>query len=233
MKSLLHSNSSRNLLTAAALLLPTTLGAQGQAPVRGVVKDISGARVPEATLLLKGLNGQEIAYSGADGAFVFPAIVAGNYTLSALSPGFARWQKDVSVGAAGADMDITLEMGRIQETVEVKGTRPKPAAPATTGKPQRIRVGGNVQPSRLVVRENPVYPQELQDQGVEGTVLLEAVISTSGTLLSLRPANGQVHPGLVKAAIDAVSRWRYQPTLLNGQPVEIITSITVRFRLAG
>jgi protein TonB len=88
-----------------------------------------------------------------------------------------------------------------------------------------------VQPTGLLVHAKPTYPEELQELGVEGTVLLDAVIGTGGQLLSLRPANSQVHPGLVKAAMDAVNQWRYQPTLLNGQPVEVVTTITVRYRL--
>lgn len=246
MKSLLNVNSNRKPLNVAAagwiaaalalVLIPlaqVAVRAQAQGTVRGAVKDPSGARVPQATLLLEGPNGREIASSGPDGAYSFAGVAPGTYSLTALSPGFARWLREIRVPGNGTEVDVTLEMGRIQETVEVKGNRPKPAAPVPAGTPQRIRVGGHVQASKLLVRENPVYPQELQDQGVEGTVLLDAVIGTSGTLLSLRPANTQVHPGLVKAAMEAVSQWRFQPTLLNGQPVEIITSITVRFRLPG
>lgn len=132
---------------------------------------------------------------------------------------------------AMASMDVTLPMGRIQETLEIVGSKPRPAAIPSAGAPQRVRVGGNVQPSRLIVQEKPVYPQELQDQGIEGTVVLDAVIGVDGSMLTPQAANTSVHPGLVKAAIDAVSKWRYEPTRLNGQPVEIITSITVRFRL--
>jgi len=66
---------------------------------------------------------------------------------------------------------------------------------------------------------------------VEGTVLLRAVISESGSLLSIVPVNNSVDQRLVAAAIGAVSHWQYQPTLLNNEPVEVITTITVSFRL--
>jgi protein TonB len=98
--------------------------------------------------------------------------------------------------------------------------------------PKRIRVGGNVQATKILRMTRPQYPQHLQQQGIEGTVLLEGVISLDGSLLSLRSQNALVHPELTKAAIDAVQQWKYQPTLLNGQPVEIITTIQVNFRLA-
>ena len=64
---------------------------------------------------------------------------------------------------------------------------------------------------------------------IQGAVRLEALICTDGTIRSLRVLAG--HPLLVKAAIDAVARWRYQPTLLNGDPVEVITEIDVNFAL--
>jgi protein TonB len=64
---------------------------------------------------------------------------------------------------------------------------------------------------------------------IQGSVRLEAVISTDGTIQNLRTLAG--HPLFVKAAIDAVARWRYQPTLLNGDPVEVITEIDVNFAL--
>ncbi len=217
------------------VLAPLTLikvRAQVGGGLRGVVQDPSGARVPEATLVLKKANGQEVAYSGADGAFLFPSVPAGDYTLQVLRPGFARFEVPVTVaGGSTGSLDVTLPMGRLQENLEIVGARARPPAAMTTGAPQRIRVGGHVQPSRLIVQEKPVYPQELQDQGIEGTVVLDAVIGVDGSVLAPRSANTSVHPSLVKAASDAVSRWRYEPTLLNGQPVEIVTSITVRFRL--
>lgn len=71
----------------------------------------------------------------------------------------------------------------------------------------------------------------LQTQGIEGTVLLAAVISKDGAPLSLRPQNTAVNSEFITAAMDAVGQWRFQPTLLNGEPVEILTTITVEFKL--
>jgi TonB family protein len=109
-----------------------------------------------------------------------------------------------------------------------------PAAPppvARAGAPQRIRVGGNVQATKLVKMVRPSYPAHLQSLGVEGVVLLRAVISTEGSLLNLEVANSGVDPELARVALDAVREWRYQPTLLNGRPVEVATTVTVEFRL--
>jgi protein TonB len=64
---------------------------------------------------------------------------------------------------------------------------------------------------------------------VQGVIVLEAVITREGNVDSVRVVSG--HPLLVQAAVDAVRQWRYRPTLLNGQPVEVITTVTVNFTL--
>ena len=79
----------------------------------------------------------------------------------------------------------------------------------------------------------PSYPPDCKAEGVEGTVALRAVIGTDGTVLNLQQVNELVDKRLVEAATEAVKRWRYKPTLLNGQPVEVITEIQVNFALAN
>ena len=102
---------------------------------------------------------------------------------------------------------------------------PKPPAQQIT----RIRIGGVVHPPRLIHEVRPSYPPLARQARISGTVKLEAVLSRDGTIQSLRAVSG--HPLLIHAALDAVRQWRYQPTLLNGVPVEVITQITVNFRL--
>ena len=85
--------------------------------------------------------------------------------------------------------------------------------------------------SRNCFSRSTDLPGTLQAQGIEGTVLLEAIISKDGMPLSLIPKNTAVDPAFVTAAMDAVSQWRYQPTLLNGEPIEVLTTITVDFKL--
>jgi protein TonB len=117
--------------------------------------------------------------------------------------------------------------------MEIVGDRPAQAAkPAAAGRtPQKIRVGGSVQATKMVKMVRPSYPEGLKAQGVEGDVLLEAVISKEGKLLNVRSLNTNVNPDLVAAAVDAVKQWEYQPTLLNGEPVEVITTIHIGFHL--
>ena len=201
----------------------------------GTVVDASGAVVPNAVVLLKNANGknQEIARSGAAGEYHFAAVAAGKYDVEVRSPGFAAYHQAALdlTGSNPARADFKLDIGTVSETVDVVGKGPRPVPAATTGTPHRIRVGGNVQATKLLHMTHPVYPADAQAAGIEGAVMLRAVISMQGDLLGLAVINTSVDPELAQAAIDAVKQWRYQPTLLNGAPVEVVTTITVNFRL--
>jgi protein TonB len=104
---------------------------------------------------------------------------------------------------------------------------PTPLAPA--GPPSRIKRGGDVEAARIISRSDPVYPDWARRAGIQGEVVLHAIISTDGRILELQVLSGNLV--LARAALDAVQQWRYQPTLLDGQPVEVETTITVRFVL--
>jgi TonB family protein len=100
-----------------------------------------------------------------------------------------------------------------------------------SGTPQpTIRAGGNVQQTKLVSQPRPVYPLEAKQAHIQGVVQLSATIAKDGTVRNPEVISG--HPMLVQAALDAVRQWVYQPTLLNGQPVEVVTQIDVSFTLA-
>lgn len=98
---------------------------------------------------------------------------------------------------------------------------------ATPNGPPRISQG--VAEGMLIDRVMPVYPSIARAAGMQGTVMLEATISAQGTIENLRVLSGNAM--LQQAAIDAVNRWRYRPYLLNGQPVEVETTIGVTFNL--
>jgi len=101
---------------------------------------------------------------------------------------------------------------------------PPPPKPKT-----RTVVGGNVMAARIINRVQPVYPPLARQTRIQGTVKLHAIIAKDGTIQNLEVIAG--HPLLVQAALDAVRQWRYQPTLLNGEPVEVDTTIDVIFSL--
>jgi protein TonB len=94
---------------------------------------------------------------------------------------------------------------------------------------KRIVKSGSVQQAQLISRIEPRYPPLAVQTRKEGTVLLHAIISVDGRITALEVVSGP--PLLVQAAIDAVRQWRYRPTYLSGEPVEVETSITVIFRL--
>ena len=106
----------------------------------------------------------------------------------------------------------------------VKVEAPKPVTP------QRIRVGGNVQQAKLLNQPRPAYPPLAKQARIQGVVRLNAIISKDGTIQNLSVISG--HPLLVPSAMEAVKQWRYAPTLLNGEPVEVVTQIDVNFTLS-
>lgn len=97
--------------------------------------------------------------------------------------------------------------------------------------PTRIRISQGVTKGLLIHRVEPTYPPLAKAARVQGEVVLTAIISTSGQIENLQLVSG--HPMLVPEAIAAVKQWRYKPYLLNGQPVEVETTITVIFSLTS
>ena len=95
--------------------------------------------------------------------------------------------------------------------------------------PQRVPVTSTIEAAKLVSRIQPVYPPIAIQARIQGNVVLHAIIGKEGAVSELQVLSG--HPLLVQAAFDAVRQWRYSPTLLSGQPVEVETTITVSFVL--
>ena len=97
------------------------------------------------------------------------------------------------------------------------------------GQQAPVRVGGSVKEPKKIKDVKPVYPEDAKAAGVQGVVIIEAVIGTDGKVVevkALRPV-----PMLDDAALDAVRQWEYTPTLLNGEPVSVIMTVTVNFSL--
>ena len=216
----------------AALLVLGPLAAlrlHGQAAdgLSGTVYDASGATVPGATVeILNADTGQtQTTTSGPAGNYSFANLPAGRYTLMVSNPGFALYaRKNVAVRGT---LDVILSIGSVTESVTVSGRGPA-AAPALT--PHRIKVGGNVQAARALHAPKPIYPASAESAGIQGTVLMRAIISTDGSTMGLTVLSSP-DPLLADAAMESVRQWRYLPTLLNGQPVEVVTTISVNFRL--
>ena len=101
--------------------------------------------------------------------------------------------------------------------------------PAVTSTPQRVLLPSTIEAAKLISQVRPVYPPLAIQARIQGNVVLHAIISREGGVSELEVISG--HPLLVNAAVAAVREWRYSPTLLNGQPVEVETTITVSFVL--
>jgi protein TonB len=97
--------------------------------------------------------------------------------------------------------------------------------------PQRVRVSQGVTQGLLLRRIQPNYPPLARQARIQGSVLLQAEISKDGSIENLHLISG--HPMLAPAAIEAVKQWKYKPYVLNGEPVEVETQITVNFTLSG
>ena len=113
--------------------------------------------------------------------------------------------------------------------IDIIGRAPNPPV-RHVEPPTRVHVS-SIDPARLVQQVQPVYPTPAKLAHISGPVVLHAIIGRDGSIESLQVMSG--HPMLVNAALDAVRRWRYKPTLLSGQPVEVETTITVNFKLGG
>ncbi|HYL73098.1 MAG TPA: M56 family metallopeptidase [Bryobacteraceae bacterium] len=214
--------------------------------VSGTVEDPSGARIPVSCVISARNQSGAIAivtHTDEAGAYRLSSLPPGRYRLEFAMPGFALRTIETEVEAGKqARIDAVLDLGQVDEREIVSGGVsggvvggissgvPGGVPGGVPQKPVRIRVGGSVQAVRLVARVPPVYPPELERQGIEGVVVIRAVISRDGVPLNPHVLNTEIDPRFAQAALDSVKLWRYQPSLLNGQPVETATTITVEFR---
>jgi protein TonB len=129
-----------------------------------------------------------------------------------------------TTGPAGSPLSGLLPGTRI-DPPKAAMVKPLPATPS-----EPVRIGGGVQAAKLIFGPKPAYPPLARTSRTQGTVRIQAVIARDGTIRNLQLVSGP--PLLVAVAMEAVRQWRYQPTLLNGEPVEVITEIEVNFTLS-
>lgn len=143
---------------------------------------------------------------------------------------------DANTMPPGAEKS-TAAVSRLPTLSPPRGVK-QPGSPSSNGSVsatsgaaanQRLRVGGAIKPPRLLVRVNPIYPEEARAAGIAGVVVLDIVIGEDGSVIETRVLRSI--PELDQAAIDAVSQWKYETTLLNGEPVELEATVTINFSL--
>jgi TonB family protein len=236
------SRQTKLLATVVAFLLLLPLAALRvraqdlSGPLTGSIYDPSGAHIPNATIIMTNwkTNLTDMTTSGTDGNFEFKVLPAGEYQMEVVKPGFAEYKAPHVVLVAGREalQTVTLNVGAVTEEVDVVAVGTAKTSTEEAGhKTIRVRIGGDVQAPKIITKVQPVYPEAAKAAGTQGTVLLHAVIGMNGNPLSLRVMNSEVDPQLARAAVEAVSQWRYRPTLLNGEPIEVDTTITVNFKL--
>jgi len=144
------------------------------------------------------------------------------------SSGVAGVVGGVAGGSVGGSVGGVL--GGIIGAVPSAAPPPPPPPPvAKAAPPQRIKVGGQVQNAMILRKTPPIYPQLAKSARVQGVVHLAAVIAKDGTIQELHSLGGPAL--LIQAAMDAVKTWVYKPTMLNGDPVQVETTIDVNFTL--
>jgi TonB family protein len=229
----------RAFATAFAVIVAITLTTAsfrakeqaGPMPFTGTAYDPTGAVLPGVVMTMEDAAGNRAtATTDKTGRFEFGVVSPGKYRLTMTSlPGFQSATHDITLQEPRQwDVNLTFQVGTLQERITVTEQRPA-GAPARNREP--LRVGGNIKPPRKLVDVRPVYPAAMRDAGIDGVVSLNALIDADGKVASVRLAGSQAHPELAKSAIDAVKQWVFSPTLLNGDKVEVLMTVTVAFTL--
>ena len=239
-------------MTRITLCLALMLGVTGPAAaqsgrVYGVVADESGAVLPavEVRAAMRDGTGETTrsVVTDAKGAYSLDNLAPGAWAFSMSLPGFDTATQRVTLQGDSQQWSPTLQLGMIQETVSittapaeapVRRESPIPFSAAITPPPAVapgvVRVGGSIKPPRKIVDVRPIYPPEAVAQGVNGVVILRAVIGADGFVRDITPVRSP-DDALMTSAISAFNGWQFTPTLLNGVPTE--TRITATFNFQG
>jgi TonB family protein len=109
------------------------------------------------------------------------------------------------------------------------GTLLGAGAPPAAQKPAPLRISSVVMQAKVIHADPPKYPEEARSKNIQGVVTLDIIIGKNGAVESVKVTDGPKE--LTKAAVNAVKHWRYEPTLLNGKPVEVETTVELGFKL--
>jgi TonB family protein len=239
--------SAATLIALLSITIPIAgLAAQTAfATLTGSIVDPMNAALPNVTLVLTNAQTKakyEIS-SGRAGQYEFVGLPPGDYVLEARLPGFAVLRGNVTLAGQKVQQDLKLEIGTIVETVTVRnngssaGGAPQaqqvraPRPVTCGGTPEAaggIPIGGNIRPPMKYKHVAPVYPASLAAATVQGTVVLQGRIGTSGTVDELNVLSSP-NPEFADAAAEAVRQWQFDTTLLNCVPVEVAIKVTVNF----
>jgi len=208
----------------AALLTSAGLSA---ATITGTVSDANGAALSNVQVLLSNPDTQakQETVTGADGRFSLEGDGAGQYILRLEKPGFVSIFREFDVkGDTKMDREFTM-------TTEGSEAVADKVISTTEDEPRTVQIGGRVAEANLTTKVQPIYPEAAKAARVQGTVRIEATISKDGVPVELRVVDSP-SDDLSESALQAVRQWRYRPTLLNGEPIQIKTDIVVHYTLS-
>jgi TonB family protein len=193
---------------AAATLSAATIG--------GSVFDPNGAAIADAKATLSNADTKAVqeTTTSADGKFSFQGVPAGEYVLRIERPGFATLFREFDVQG-----DTRLERALVLTPSGSPGSR------------LPLRVDPNIAENNLIRKVQPVYPDSAKANRIQGAVDLEMVISKEGVPTDISVISSP-DDDLTQSALEAVRQWRYRPTLLNGNPIDIVTKVMVNYTLS-
>ena len=238
------------VLLAVAIALPIAglaVLAQSRAVFTGSVLDPAARVVSGARVVLTHADTQakhEIA-SDAAGQFTFADLPTGRYAMTVSRPGFMTIKGEVVLTDTGGSGTYTLNLGSLQEMVVVQvsadaagaaggATKPSVRPSAARATPAAVpctdpgTTGGHIMPPRKIRDAKPAYPDHLRADRVAGSVTVEGVVGRDGAVHDLKVVETP-HADLGKAVVDAVSRWAFDPTRLNCEPVDVKITVIARF----
>ncbi|MCU1292973.1 MAG: TonB family protein [Bryobacterales bacterium] len=197
------------------------------ATLTGIIHDPSGVPIADAKVLVYNpdSHAKQETVTGSDGKFSFDGTGAGQYILRVEKPGFTSILRGFDLKAESKmDRNLTMTTDGGQSVAdEVKST--------DDSSQRSIRIGGQVAQANLSKKVQPVYPAAAKAAGTQGVVEIETTISKDGVPVELRVVSSP-NRDLSEASLEAVRQWRYRPTLLNGEPVEVVTDVIVNYTLA-
>jgi protein TonB len=230
-------NTTRNWTTAASFMLQTAaMGLLILAPI-GYTQAIA-PRVAERLVAPSGITNietqtppqqQQALHQIApllirDGVLRYTGTPQNIHPVVDPFPNVQPFDPNASPVIGGTNPVLSNAMNKLLDGMKPATTVTPPVS--THSKPYPV---SHLDEGMLIKQVQPVYPQLARAAHVEGTVLLAAIIDTQGKITGLRALSG--HPLLIPAAISAVQQWRYRPYILNGNPVEVETQVTVKFTL--
>jgi TonB family protein len=214
--------------------------AQVDSAIAGVVMDQTGAVIARASVKATSANGSLTIASATDagGRYSLSPLPAGRCTVAVRAPGFANAaQQNVEVhGSQQVGLNLKLKVGAVEQslTVAAPPVSALMALPPVLHAPEQgpapvgpIRVSPGTMAGAILTKVDPVYPEMAKAAHVSGTVVLRATISKQGRVENVEWVSGP--PMLISSSVDAVKQWTYSPYLLNGEPVEVATTINVNY----